>query len=412
MSVLKRAYWTIRSWSVNRSVQRVCKAFAQREDGVARVRRPREPLEHVQAAADWLMRAHDAGGDGGVSAEYRIGSFDWLPSYPETTGYIIPTLLALSKIDDRHDYEARARRMGDWLTAVQLDCGGISYGTVDSEPKMPTVFNTGQVMHGWSALLKRGRNLIYEKRLEQAGHWLCTIQDDDGCWRTGGSPFVSSGAVNTYNVRTAWALVDAGLLLGNARFVDCGRRNVEWASRRETSPGFLEHNDFADNTAPWLHTIAYAGRGFFETGLLLDDDGYVALADRIASGVGDAVRTDGSIPGRLDRQFRGQCAASCLTGNAQILVLWRKLDAYYNSRRYARCAEKVSCFLKCVQSLDHEDAGVRGAIGGSYPLGGSYSPYSYPNWAAKFFVDALIGECPAVPESADQEQSPAELCAI
>jgi hypothetical protein len=33
---------------------------------------------------------------------------------------------------------------------------------------------------------------------------------------------------------------------------------------------------------------------------------------------------------------------------------------------------------------------VRGAIAGSYPIYGRYERLKYPNWATKFFVDALL----------------------
>ena len=34
-------------------------------------------------------------------------------------------------------------------------------------------------------------------------------------------------------------------------------------------------------------------------------------------------------------------------------------------------------------------AAVRGAIAGSHPIWGRYSRFEFPNWAAKFFVDAV-----------------------
>lgn len=33
---------------------------------------------------------------------------------------------------------------------------------------------------------------------------------------------------------------------------------------------------------------------------------------------------------------------------------------------------------------------LKGGIAGSYPIGGGYHPNEYPNWAAKFFADALM----------------------
>jgi hypothetical protein len=34
----------------------------------------------------------------------------------------------------------------------------------------------------------------------------------------------------------------------------------------------------------------------------------------------------------------------------------------------------------------------RGGIKGSHPINGGYHPWQYPNWAAKFFADALMLE--------------------
>jgi len=33
---------------------------------------------------------------------------------------------------------------------------------------------------------------------------------------------------------------------------------------------------------------------------------------------------------------------------------------------------------------------VRGGIAGSWPIWGAYSRFEFPNWAAKFFADALM----------------------
>ena len=46
--------------------------------------------------------------------------------------------------------------------------------------------------------------------------------------------------------------------------------------------------------------------------------------------------------------------------------------------------------LKTTQRLDHADVAVRGGIAGSAPIWGDYSRFEYPNWAAKFFADALM----------------------
>ena len=35
---------------------------------------------------------------------------------------------------------------------------------------------------------------------------------------------------------------------------------------------------------------------------------------------------------------------------------------------------------------------IKGAIPGAFPIYGWYTPFCYPNWAAKFFVDSLLLE--------------------
>ncbi len=45
------------------------------------------------------------------------------------------------------------------------------------------------------------------------------------------------------------------------------------------------------------------------------------------------------------------------------------------------------CYLQDINSRFKE---IRGAIKGSHPISGIYAPLQYPNWATKFFADALI----------------------
>src|SRR5262245_59568940 len=75
--------------------------------------------DHLVAAADWLTRAQDAATDGGVSGRYLLRS-GWSSSYPETTGYIIPTFLALATHLQREEFMARARRCVEFLESVRL----------------------------------------------------------------------------------------------------------------------------------------------------------------------------------------------------------------------------------------------------------------------------------------------------
>ena len=75
---------------------------------------------HLVKAARWLKAAQDAMTDGGVGGRYLL-SEGWTSSYPETTGYIIPTFLRLAKELKDDDYLDRAARAVRFLLSVQLD---------------------------------------------------------------------------------------------------------------------------------------------------------------------------------------------------------------------------------------------------------------------------------------------------
>ena len=42
------------------------------------------------------------------------------------------------------------------------------------------------------------------------------------------------------------------------------------------------------------------------------------------------------------------------------------------------------------QNLYSNNLGIRGGISGSHPIWGEYMKYSYPNYAVKFFADAIM----------------------
>lgn len=84
---------------------------------------------HLVAAANWLERAQDASGDGGVSGRYFLNR-GWSSSYPETTGYILPTFLALEEELGEQRFRARARQGLEFLLALQLESGAFPGGEV------------------------------------------------------------------------------------------------------------------------------------------------------------------------------------------------------------------------------------------------------------------------------------------
>src|SRR5205823_2692813 len=77
----------------------------------------------------------------------------------------------------------------------------------------------------------------------------------------------------------------------------------------------------------------------------------------------------------------------------QLAMVWFRLTRETGDERYAAAARRALDFVKATQrsgSRSSEQAGVAGGIKGSHPVWGRYEPFAYPNWATKFFVDALL----------------------
>ena len=73
-------------------------------------------------------------------------------------------------------------------------------------------------------------------------------------------------------------------------------------------------------------------------------------------------------------------------------ICWFRLYQLTNNKKFLTAALKMNNYLRGLQDITAENPGIKGAMKGSYPIWGRYLPFTYPNWAAKFFADALILE--------------------
>jgi hypothetical protein len=220
----------------------------------------------------------------------------------------------------------------------------------------------------------------------RAGHWLADQQDDDGCFRR----FEHNDTPHVYNTRATWPLLSIGLIAGDRRLVHSARRHLDWALSQQTESGWFRTNAFVPGRSPFTHTIAYAIRGLFESAVLCGDHRYMDAALKAARGVAGAQHGDGSIAGTLADGWVADASYCCLTGVAQMSLNWTRLAQCAGAEEFRAPARAALAYLKKTQQLGHPDPEVRGGIAGSSPVWGAYSRFEYPNWAAKFFADALL----------------------
>jgi hypothetical protein len=341
---------------------------------------------HLREAVEWLKRAQDAGSDRGVSYGVDFGG-PWQPSYPETTGYIIPTFLKLA--DDDHDDTlfARAIDMGRWESDAQMACGAVMAGPITTTPT-PAVFNTGMVLLGWSALYERTGEPRFRTSILRATDWLLGLQEPNGDWRRGNSRFANPHDT-VYNVKAAWGLAEAGRVVGIPEAVAGAVRNAEFCVSRQRPNGWFPDCCLVDSTRPLLHTIAYAMQGLLGVGLVAGRQDFVQAARRTADSLMRLMDGEGFIPGCIGPDFRGTVAWCCLTGTAQTALVWGRLFELTGEARYREAMQRATRYLMQRHDVDNADLRLRGGVPGSWPVWGDYGRMRVLNWATNFFVEAL-----------------------
>jgi hypothetical protein len=344
----------------------------------------------VAACTDWLCAAqdHSASSDGGVARDYSLIK-GWATSYPETTGYIVPTMLALADRFDRPDLRDRGRRMLDWLVSIQFPDGGFMGGKVDATPRVPVTFNTGQILLG----LADGVRVFgpqYLDAMHRAATWLRDSLDADGCWRKFPTPFAEPGE-KAYETHVAWGLFEAARIAPDRGYGEAGLRQVDWALTKQTPNGWWGSCCLSEPDAPLTHTLGYVLRGLIEAFLWSRREDLLARAFVTADGLLSALSDEGRLPSRLNAQWGAAQPSACITGIAQIAHCWLLLYRESGNARYLDAAKRSNAYVRRTVRVDGPIE-TRGGVKGSFPVDGFYGQWEYLNWAAKFCIDAQLLE--------------------
>ncbi|MCC6459374.1 MAG: hypothetical protein IT260_02815, partial [Saprospiraceae bacterium] len=140
--------------------------------------------------------------------------------------------------------------------------------------------------------------------------------------------------------------------------------------------------------AAFSHTVAYTLEGFLESALLLDEpevlERCITAADRLLAVRNQAGRT----AGRYEGEWQGDYSFRCLSGNAQLSVLYFRLWEVCKAPAYRQASAD---FLSEILEFQYfkKNKNCYGALPGSAPFWGPYLRFRYPNWGVKFYLDAL-----------------------
>lgn len=327
-----------------------------------------------------------------VMKENGFGTFyfesGWTSSYPETTGYIVPTLLEYAQFQNKNEFEAIAKKALDWLISIQKPSGGWQSGYIHQN-RDEIVFNTGQVLRGLTAGFKHFNAKEYLDSAIKACAWLVSIQNENGSF----DKHVYLDRARVYDSYVVAPMLEVYELSKIETFKTCAIKNIEWIIReKQLDNGWFQDCDNTShkNDKPILHTISYTIDGILDCGIYLQNSEFIKSATKPADILLNKFLEDGKLSGRFDKDWKGS-EQLITTGCAQISIIWEKLFTATGDIKYQQGFQNMNSLLVAIhQRNTPETEDTHGAIFGSFPFWGRYEGFGCPNWASKYMMDSLL----------------------
>lgn len=290
----------------------------------------------VKRAVEWLhVNENPAGGIFLSSAASA--------SYPEVTGYLIPTLLSYGELE-------LAARLTKWLFRIQRKDG--SFPSADG---FPHIFDTAQALRGILAATElvpealesgsRSAKYLYSQTIANGARGF----NVDPVWMRRYSKSIPISS----HLYVLPPLLRAAELFQRPEYGSAVKNSLEYYMK---SPGSLLLSTLT-------HFLAYELEALIDLG---HSQTAIPLLDRLRREQAD----DGSV-----RAMQG-ASWVCTPGLAQLAVCWYKIGQH-------EPADKALIWLEANQTQS-------GGFRGSYGENASYFPDVEIPWAVKFYLDAAL----------------------
>lgn len=343
--------------------------------------------EHLDISIDWLLRSIRTAK--GSSAHFSF--LGWSQPYPETTGYLIPTLINYAAKKENADFLIRtAESLGSWLLSIQSKNGFWNAGVhKNGMSEIPSIFNTAQILKGMASLYLETGDSKWVEAGYNGAKWLSDNLNTDGIWRIGN---YRDDFNPSYYTQVAWPMLEIWNLTNDQKIKNAAVMVLDRILTLRLGNGAFNGWSFDNDKPAFTHTIAYTLRGFQESARILSQyDKYEKPVRKILDYfIRSAELNNGRIPGAFYFDLKPENKYSCLTGNVQLAICFLNYYQQTNDLRIVNSSAKAIDFVCSQQAMRHLISPLKGAVAGSYPLRGKYMRFRYPNWAVKYLADSLM----------------------
>lgn len=300
-------------------------------------------IDIYQKAIKWIK-------DNSVKDEGIINNSKLRMSYPEVTGYFIPTLI-------KWGYRDLATEYAKWLCSIQNEDGSW-YDTLNQNPY---IFDSAQILKGLISVRD-----IYPQQQDidsvilKGCNWILSCMTAEGRLVTPTEEAWGKMCTELIHTYCISPLKDAAKLYNNETFDNAAKRILNYYKKVY----------FCDiiNFNMLSHFYAYVIEAMIDTG-------EIELAEQAMKKIANIQKTSGAVPAYKDVDW------VCSTGLFQLAICWFRLGDYERGNK----AFEYAC------KLQNGDGGWFGSYVSedNSTEKNTYFPDAEISWASKYFLDAL-----------------------
>ena len=296
--------------------------------------------------------------------------------YPETTGYLIPTLIASSQYLADISYLSIAKNQINFFSSI-TNKNGSYYQSIGN--KKPIVFDTSQILLGLCKLYEHEPDPNVADQITINLKWLLSVINKEG--RFTNNNFTEQNCPAYYS-RVFWAMLLASKICGNNQHAAISA-GIDYIIEQRNSNNSFSQWGFDNEAFVLTHNIVYTLRGLYETALITDNDALLSIVENCIDTVVSTLISDNKLYGAYNQQWKADRSFVCSVGNAQFAYLMLTI----NSEKYSKA---ITIVLQPILRMQSKIGPNKGAVQSSLPIWGKYQRWKYTNWTQKFFCDALI----------------------
>ena len=351
---------------------------------------------YLKEVINWVDHGQQYYSDGGIPARYELIKNSYQNPYPETTGYWIPTLIHVSRLNEMEHAEGIARLAAKWLVERQLENGAVRCNVeppqeINKRNDEIYIFDCGAILQGFLKMAQEYNEDIYREAADRLSSFLLSCQCPDGTW----DQYLYFNYFGSHNSLVGYALIEAGVYLGNEKYISAGDRCLNAIKKSVQKTGYIDTCEFSNKPTnlAFSHSLIYTIEGFVKAHQIFPDKDYLEVVlPTILKLMEIFEARDYYLPSHFNTKMEPVYGYSVLTANAQLADVWFKTAGILDDNKYSDSACRLMNFIRSCINICSSNLAFRGGVPSSFPIYGDYGPFTMNNWGAKYFVDASIEE--------------------